>query len=86
MIDRCVLVGTERFDVNTRSIPGHSRELLPSDEPAPTTQRDQLRDPVTIARNRERLPMLDSVHDLLGPVAQIPLGDLWLDSHGTQDT
>jgi hypothetical protein len=78
-----ILISTESLDIDTRGVAGHRRELLSRDEPTPTPQWDQLTDPVTITGDCERLPMLDRIHDLLGPVAQVALGDLGLWRHDT---
>jgi hypothetical protein len=40
MIERRVLIGTESFQVDRRSITRHSDELLPGDEPAAAAKRD----------------------------------------------
>jgi hypothetical protein len=53
VIDRGILIGTEGFDADTRSVAGHRRELLSRDEPAPTPQWDQFADPMTITSDRE---------------------------------
>ncbi len=55
--------------------------FVSSNESTSTTERDQLSDSMTVARNGEGLPMLNSVHDLLGSVAQVTLSDLGLHGH-----
>jgi hypothetical protein len=77
MID-CVLLVSP--DVNLRSIARHRSELLPGDESASPTQRDQFADLVTITRDSERLAMLE-IHDLSGAITRITLSDLRLDGH-----
>jgi hypothetical protein len=64
MIGRGVLVGAESLDIDTGSIARQGRELLPGDKPTSPTQRNQLSDPMTVARDSEGLPMLDRIHDL----------------------
>lgn len=79
VIDYGVLISPECFDVDAGRVAGHRREIPPGDEPTATPQRDQLADPVAIAGDRERLTVLDRVHDLLGSVTQVALGDLRLE-------
>jgi len=83
MIDCGLLVSLESLDINRRSIARHRSELLPGDESASPTQRDQFGDLVTITRDSEGLAMLDRVHDLSGSIAQITLSDLRLHGHST---
>src|SRR5690242_4256514 len=73
-----VLVGAESRKAGSSGAAGHGGELLPGDEAAALPQWDQLADLVAVAGDGERLPAFDGVHDLLGPVAQIALGDLRL--------
>jgi len=40
MIERRILIGPERFQVDRRGITRHSDELLPGDEPAAAAKRD----------------------------------------------
>lgn len=65
VIAGCVLVGTEGFDVDRRSNPGHGGELLAANELAPATQWNQFGDSVTTASDRERPATLNCIHDLL---------------------
>src|ERR1022692_2626457 len=84
VVQRCVLVGPERADVDGGRAPGHGGEFLARHEPPAAPQRDQLADPVPVAGDGERLPVLHGVHDLLGPVAEISLSDLRLRCHASQ--
>src|ERR1022692_4472107 len=84
VVERCVLVGSESVDVDGGRAAGHGSEFLPGDEPAPAPQWDQFADPVPVAGDGERLPILDGVHDLLGPVAEISLCDFRLRCHASQ--
>src|SRR5436190_12977246 len=77
-----VLVGPEGTGVDRGGGARHGGELLPRNEAPPAAQRDQFSNAVTVAGHRERLPVLDRVHDLLGSVAQVALGDLRLLAHG----
>src|ERR1022692_750583 len=81
VVERCVLVGSECLDLDGGRAAGHGSEFLPGDEPAPASQGDQFADPVPIAGDGEGLPVLDRVHNLLGPVAEISLGDFRLRCH-----
>src|ERR1035438_6435611 len=84
MIERRILVGSERFQVNRRGIARHGDELLPGDEPAVAPERDQFPDTVAVPGDGEGLAVLNGVHDLprLGP--QVPLRDLWSSAHLTR--
>ena len=77
----CVLIGPERLQVNGRAVVRRRGELLPGDEPAPLSQRDQLPDPVAVPSDSERLPALDGIHDLPCPVPQVAGSDLLLRTH-----
>jgi hypothetical protein len=76
-----VLVGAESVDINARSMTGPGCELLSGNEPAPMAQRNQLTDPMAVARDGEGLPMLNGVHDFLGSVAKVTLSDLRMRGH-----
>src|ERR1700760_1763847 len=75
------LVGAERLRVDARGAARQGGELLPRHEPPSLPQRDQLTDPVPVPRDRERLPVLDRVHDLARSGAQIALSDLGIGAH-----
>jgi hypothetical protein len=47
-----------------RGVARHGGELLPGDEPAALSPRDQLTDPMAIPGDHEGLPVFDRVHDL----------------------
>ena len=64
MIERRILIGPERFQVNRRGITRHGDELLPGDEPAAAPKRDQLPDAVAVSGDCKGLSMLDGIHDL----------------------
>jgi hypothetical protein len=81
VFERCLLVGPESLDIDGWRAAGHGGEFLPGDEPPSVSQRDQFADPVPIAGDGEGLPVLDRVHNLLGPVAEISLGDFRLRCH-----
>jgi hypothetical protein len=83
VFERRFLVGPERLDVHGRSVTRGRRKFLPWDEPPTVPQRDQFADPVAVAGDNERLPILDGIHDLFGSVAEITLGDLRLCSHAS---
>src|SRR5215471_19186704 len=76
-----ILISPEGAGVDRGGGARHGGELLPGNETPPPAQRDQLTDAVTIAGDRESLPVLDCIHDLLGSVAQVALGDFRLVAH-----
>src|SRR5262245_62022916 len=80
------LVSAEGGGVNRGCGARHGRELLPGNETAPSAERDQLTDAMTIPCDGERLPVFDGVHDLLGPGPEVALGDLWLSAHAGKAT
>jgi hypothetical protein len=81
MIECSLLICAVRLEINGRSVAGHGGELLPGDKPPALPKRDQLSDPVTVTGDDEGLPVLDRVHDLPRPDAQISLGDLGTSVH-----
>lgn len=82
LFGRTVLIGAEGVQGDVGSGTRHAGELLARDEPPAPPQRNQLPDLVPVPGHSERLPALDSVHDLFGPVTEITLGDLRLSAHG----
>jgi hypothetical protein len=84
MIERRILIGPERFQVDRRGITRHSDELLPWDEPTAAAKRDELPDPVAVPGDGKGLPVLDSIHDLPRLRPQVALGYLWLSAHLTK--
>src|SRR5260370_4851130 len=76
VVERGVLMSAECPGMNGWGVAVHSDELLPGDEPAALSQRDQFADPVAVAGDGEGLPVLDGVHDLPRPRPQIALRDL----------
>jgi len=83
MVQCSVLISPECFQVNSRGIARHGGELLPGDEPAPLSQRDQLCDSVAVPGDGEGLAVLHSIHDLSQPGPQIALGNLRVGIHKT---
>src|SRR5882724_11888382 len=81
MVDGRILIGSERVEIDRRSTSGHGREFLARDELSSAPQRYQLANAVAVPCHCESLPVLDGVHDLLGPITQITLGDLRLRRH-----
>lgn len=64
VVEHSVLIGPESLDVDAGRAAGHGRELLPRNEPPTAPQRDQLTYAVAVTGDRERLAVLDGVHDL----------------------
>ncbi|CAM5312933.1 hypothetical protein TPAU25S_00924 [Tsukamurella paurometabola] len=58
------LIGAEPVQVDAEGGPGHRGELLAGDEPAASTQRDELTDRMSVAGDGERLTALYGIHDL----------------------
>jgi hypothetical protein len=78
MVSRSILVPPECLQVNDGGVARHRDKVVAIDETPPPPKWNQLADLVAVSRYRKRLPMFDSVHDLLGLVTQIPLRDLRL--------
>src|SRR5450759_2473172 len=78
MLERRILVGPERFQVNRRGLTRHGNELPPGDEPTVAPKRDQFPDTMAVPCDGKGLPVLNGIHDLprLGP--QVPLRDLFV--------
>src|SRR5215212_3760172 len=83
VIDRGFLISAECVEVDCRRRMRHRSELRSADELAAAPQRNQFTDLVTVARHRERLTILDRIHDLLRPVSQIPLSNLGFGAHSS---
>jgi hypothetical protein len=81
VVDRGLLISTEDIEVDCRRRIRHRSELRSADELASAPHGNQFTDLVTVPGDSERLTILDGVHDVLGPVAQIPLGDVGLSAH-----
>src|SRR6266700_5306762 len=64
MVQYGLLISPECFQVNCGGVARHGGELLPGDEPAALSQRDQLADPMAVPGDSEGLPVFDRVHDL----------------------
>jgi hypothetical protein len=80
MIERRILVSSERFQVDSRSITRHGDELLPRDEPT-AAERNQLPDTMTVPGDGKGLPVLNGIHDLSRFRPQVALRDLWASAH-----
>src|SRR5262245_32831102 len=76
-----VLVSPESLKVDRRGAARHRGELPPRDKGAPTAERYQLSDLVSVAGDRKGLSVLDGIHDFLRAVTKIALGDLRLCWH-----
>ncbi len=84
MVQRGILISPECFQVNRGGVARHGGELLPGDEPAALSQRDQLTDPMAILSDNEGLPVFDRVHDLPRSCPQVALGNFRVSGHRTK--
>ena len=66
MIGDCGLIRAEGGDADGCGVVRHRGELIPVDETPTSTQRDQLSYLMAVTSDRERLAILDRIHDLLG--------------------
>ena len=81
MIERRILVGPERFQVNRRGVARHGHELVPGDEPPAPPKRYQFPDTVAVPGDGKRLSVLHGIHDLPRLDPQVALRDLRLSAH-----
>ena len=81
MVQRGILISPEYFQVNRGGVARHGGELLPGDEPAALSQRDQLADPMTVPGDSKGLSVFDGIHDLPRSCPQIALGNLRMSIH-----
>src|SRR5690554_1418594 len=77
-VDHTVDICTELVEINDRSSVRCHKEVVGRDEPAAPVDRRQLRDLPSVTGHRERLALLDGIHDVFRPHAQVPLADLVL--------
>src|SRR5579863_4336926 len=84
MVQYGILISPECFQVNRGGVARHGGELLPGDEPATLSQRDQLADPMAVPGDGEGLSVFDRVHDLPRSCPQVALGDFRMSAHRTR--
>ena len=83
MIERRILVSSERFQVNCRGMTRHGHELVPGDEPTAPPKRNQFPDTVAVPGDGKGLSVLNGIHDLPRLHPQIALGNLRVYIHTT---
>jgi hypothetical protein len=83
VISRGILVSPEGRKIHGRSMARQRGELTTGNKAAAAPDGDQFGNLPAVPGHGERLPALNGIHDLLGPAAQIPLGDLRLCTHDT---